>query len=208
MRCGYCKEEINDQATRCKHCGGEFLFCPRCKRNVVVETKSKFVGLVRGGTKDVKKCVHCGKILYGPKCYVVTATYGENSRQAALVHARCRRRFLLNPPLTMGWCVYRYYGPILARWSQASQIGFRLCKVLLADPIVCATGRSHLVSAFCMLYLTMLSFLGLLFLVPCIAVRLAMRPFVSAAPNQPLEPTEGRDGSLRNTPVSRADLGD
>src|SRR5207244_3272019 len=59
-------------------------------------------------------------------CYVVTATYGRHSRQAALVHARCRRRFLMNPLLTIGWCLYKFYGPILGRWSQSSRIGFRL----------------------------------------------------------------------------------
>jgi hypothetical protein len=76
MKCPYCKEEINKEATRCKHCGGEFLYCNRCKMNVAIETKSKFVGMARGGTKDVKKCAICGAILYGPKCFVATAAYG------------------------------------------------------------------------------------------------------------------------------------
>lgn len=117
----------------------------------------------------------------GANCYLVTATYGTNSREAALVHARCRQRFLLNPFLTMGWCLYKYYGPLLARWSAASRIGFCLCKVFLATPIVCATGNSLVLSAFSILYLAVLSLFGLLVLSPFIVIRIAVWPLVAAA---------------------------
>lgn len=114
----------------------------------------------------------------------MTATYGKNSREAVLVHARCRRRFLLNPFLTVGWCLYKYYGPLLARWSGASRIGFWLCKVFLATPIVCATGNSLVLSGFFILYLTLLSLFGLLLLLPFIVIRLAVWPFVAEACNR------------------------
>lgn len=67
MPCPYCSEQITNTATRCKHCGGELLPCPNCKRNVAVETKRKFVGLLRGGVQDTKKCLNCGKQLAGPR---------------------------------------------------------------------------------------------------------------------------------------------
>ena len=124
--------------------------------------------------------------LYTPEknCFVVSETYGKHSRQAVKVQARCRRRFLLNPLLTMGWCVYKFYGPILAGWSQSSPTGFHLCKFLLADPIVSATRKGLFVSTLCMLYLTLLSLLGLLLLVPCILVSVVIRPFARTAPNR------------------------
>ncbi len=124
------------------------------------------------------------------RCFVVTATYGLRSRQAARVHARCRRRFLLNPLLTVGWCVYRFYGPILAGWSESSPLAFRLCKWLVADPIVRATGDKVPVRALCMAYLMGVSLLGLVLLLPCIIVRLLLRPFVGAARDQPTRPPD------------------
>lgn len=66
MACPYCGENISDSSTRCKHCGGELLFCSRCRRNVAVTIKRKFVGLMRGGTQEVKKCRNCNKQLAGP----------------------------------------------------------------------------------------------------------------------------------------------
>lgn len=97
-------------------------------------------------------------------CYVVTATYGIGSRQAALVHARCRRRFVFNPFLAVGWCLYNYYGPRLARWSRSSSFGFRVCKALIADPIIHATDKRILLSIVYMAYLTLLSLPALLLL--------------------------------------------
>ena len=67
MECPYCKEEINDGSARCRYCGGEILYCPHCEKHVAVETRRKWVGLFRGVTQDVKKCVICGKRLQGPR---------------------------------------------------------------------------------------------------------------------------------------------
>jgi hypothetical protein len=106
-------------------------------------------------TKYKRKCRYCGedlkpdhseercaqKVKPQGDCYVVTATYGNHSRQSVIVRARCRRTFLLNPFLTLGWCIYKFYGPILAGWSQTSSIGYRLGRIVLAKPIVGATGK-------------------------------------------------------------------
>ena len=54
-------------AKRCPHCAGEFMFCPKDSRLVGLTGKQKFVGLVRGGTKTQRKCMHCGKVLDGPR---------------------------------------------------------------------------------------------------------------------------------------------
>jgi len=67
MKCPYCFEEIPKGATRCKYCSGEIFWCPRCNKMVAVDTKPKFVGWIRGGTKDVKTCRECGRILQGPR---------------------------------------------------------------------------------------------------------------------------------------------
>lgn len=124
-----------------------------------------------------------GKLISGSfnsgSCYVVTATFGEHSQEAAMVLARCRRRFLLNPLLFFGWCAYKYYGPILAYWSQTSPIGYLLCKCFLADPIVFATSDRLLVSALAMLYLAVLSLIGSLLLLPCMLVGLVLRACVA-----------------------------
>jgi DNA-directed RNA polymerase subunit RPC12/RpoP len=65
IACPYCFEPIHKDATRCNHCSGEILFCPRCGKKVGITTKRRWVGVLRGGTRDVKNCVRCGKRLAG-----------------------------------------------------------------------------------------------------------------------------------------------
>lgn len=117
MKCPYCHEPIDDDARRCKHCAGELLPCPNCGGNVGVETKSKFVGLARGGTKDVKKCMNCGKVLYGPQCFVATAVYTAPDCREIVVLRRFRDRVLMQSHF--GRLLVRLYyrvGPSLARF--------------------------------------------------------------------------------------------
>jgi hypothetical protein len=156
--------------------------CPACAKDFNRETgRPGLAGLMATWEGEGKGKSDSSNGRSSSSCYVVTATYGEKSRQALRVHARCRQTFLLNPMLITGWTVYKYYGPIFARWSQSSRVGFRACKFLLADPIVGATGKGLIRSTFCILYLTLLSLLGVLLLVPCALVRLVIRTFTNPA---------------------------
>ncbi len=110
-------------------------------------------------------------------CFVVTATYGMNSRQSRQVHARCRRTFVWNPLLAIGWCLYKYYGPLLAAWSRSSRTGYSTCKRLLADPIIFATGKPSVVSVLSVLYLSVLTLIGVVLIVPVVTVRSLVRLF-------------------------------
>ncbi len=65
--CPYCFNPVNPEATRCGHCQGELMRCPRCKKNVRVKFKKKFMGLLRGGFVEVRKCKDCGEHLSGPQ---------------------------------------------------------------------------------------------------------------------------------------------
>lgn len=59
--------QISDQATRCPNCAGEFRYCPHDKRLIGVKSKSKFVGLLRGGTQVQLRCMSCDRVLDGPR---------------------------------------------------------------------------------------------------------------------------------------------
>jgi hypothetical protein len=65
--CPYCKSEIHADATRCPSCSGEMRFCPACQANVGLDSKQKFVGFVRGGTKTQYRCKQCARVLDGPR---------------------------------------------------------------------------------------------------------------------------------------------
>lgn len=65
-RCPYCSQPIRGDATRCRHCGGELRYCPRCREQVPVREKKKFVGIARGITQIQLRCVRCNKKLEGP----------------------------------------------------------------------------------------------------------------------------------------------
>jgi hypothetical protein len=65
--CDYCTLEIPGAATRCPNCAGEFKFCPTDKRMVGMTIKQKFVGFARGGTKTQYRCMHCNRVLDGPR---------------------------------------------------------------------------------------------------------------------------------------------
>ena len=114
-------------------------------------------------------------------CYVVTATYGETSPESVNVRRKCRRTFLLNPLLIIGWCLYKYYGPALARWSRSGKIAFWVSKVLVADPIIHATGSNKVLVFGCLLYLILLSMIGLILFIPYLAVCLVFRFFARKA---------------------------
>ncbi len=191
-------------AWECGKCGK--IFCGRCAypRWQALKAKEGLGGLELEAKleRDPNACFHeqarcpnCKtnlepkhEVVKSTGCYVVTATYGKNSREAALVHAKCRRTFLLNPFLTTGWCLYKYYGPIFARWSRSNQTAFWLCKVLLANPIIKATGRNRFVALLCLVYLASLSLLALFLLLPTILVRLAVRLLsVSTRTYRPLQ---------------------
>ena len=75
------------------------------------------------------------------RCYVVTAIFGVNSQQLALVTRRCRRTFVQNPLLLPGWFLYKLYGPALAEWALHDSKAELTCRKLLAVPIVAATGK-------------------------------------------------------------------
>lgn len=65
--CAYCKEPIAPNAERCPHCAGLFFYCKHDKGLMPVDTKEKFVGLLRGGSKPSHRCKKCGRILAGAK---------------------------------------------------------------------------------------------------------------------------------------------
>ena len=103
-------------------------------------------------------------------CYVVSATFGLNSRELMLVRARCKRAFLKNPFLMLGWCMYRFYGPIIASWSDRSPKFRNQAKRYLASPIVAATSTNARTSIPALTYLFLLSAVGILCLVPAVVI--------------------------------------
>ncbi len=135
-------------------------------------------------------CYRCGTSWNTTGCYVVTATYGLDSPEAVHVKRKCRQRFSRNPLLVIGWCLYQFYGPFFARWSQPSTVGYKLCKTLLANPIINATSDNWLLSVVYMLYLAAISILGLLLFVPSYAASLILGLFTSGS-NQSPSATDG-----------------
>lgn len=65
--CPYCFSEMHWKATRCPSCSGELRLCPKCHQERAVTTNSKFVGLVRGGTKTQTRCATCHTVIDGPR---------------------------------------------------------------------------------------------------------------------------------------------
>ncbi len=63
MNCPYCREEISDKSSRCKHCAGEIMTCSKCAKTVGIKVEKQFVGLLRGGYKNEMICMSCGKSL-------------------------------------------------------------------------------------------------------------------------------------------------
>lgn len=47
------------------HCGGHYFWCKHDKANMPVNTKSKWVGMARGGRQDSHRCMKCGRIIAG-----------------------------------------------------------------------------------------------------------------------------------------------
>lgn len=101
----------------------------------------------------------------GGECYVVSATFGR-SRELCQVHRRCRYIFALNPLMVCGWVLYKFYGPKLARWSQTSPTRNRIARTLLSRPIVAATSLNPVKALPAMLWLMLLSLVGLVLIVP------------------------------------------
>jgi hypothetical protein len=106
--------------------------------------------------------------LYG--CYAVTATFGPRSRELVMVRRRCRYVFLLNPLLTLGWCLYRFYGPLLAGWAHSSPTGASVVRRFVAVPIVTATGKNTVLATAAMAYLFVLSIIGLALFIPTFVI--------------------------------------
>lgn len=65
--CAYCGESMKWGMSKCPHCSGEYFFCKTEKKLMPVNTKMKFVGIARGGTKPSHKCRGCGRTLAGAK---------------------------------------------------------------------------------------------------------------------------------------------
>jgi hypothetical protein len=159
---------------RCPKCGHQLLAhkCGYCGRGLfdgTGVTKSSSSGFSYFHTACFPDAVTKGYYKEETKktsCYLVTATFGRRSRELILVHRRCRYVFLLNPLLTIGWCLYRFYGPLLARWAQASSVGYAVCKKAIAVPIVAASGRNPVAAVAAMAYLAFLSMVGLVCFVP------------------------------------------
>lgn len=114
----------------------------------------------------------CQRFRAQESCFVVTAVFGIVSSESWQVKRRCRWIFLLNPLLTLGWCLYRYYGPILAQWARSSEKGFHYCKKFIANPIVRATGRAPWSAFAAMSYLVFLSIIALILLIPSLIVHM------------------------------------
>lgn len=164
----------------CPKCGCKLLAhkCQYCGRGLfdgTGVTKNPSYGFVHFHTACFPDAVAKGyyKEETGKaSCYLVTATFGRRSRELIVVHRRCRYVFLLNPLLIIGWCLYRFYGPLLARWAQASSLGHAVCKKWIAVPIVAAAGRNPVAAAAAIAYLALLSMVALMCFVPaytCVA---------------------------------------
>lgn len=145
--------------------------CPKCGAKFLVQVP---------GDKFIRcKCLKCDydTRINASDCYVVTAIFGQNSQEFLQVKRKCRKTFLMNPVLTLGWCIYQYYGPILACWARSSSFGFLICKKFVAQPIINTTDKKIAVSIFWMLYLLILSTIGILLFVPFFVICLLLKPF-------------------------------
>lgn len=67
VACAYCGESMQAGGSRCSHCGGEYFWCKHDGAYMPVNTKQKFVGLARGGTKPSHRCRRCDRIIGGAK---------------------------------------------------------------------------------------------------------------------------------------------
>jgi hypothetical protein len=137
MNCPYCHEEINDDASRCKHCSGELALCQKCGRRVAVTTKNIFTGLARGATQEQKKCATCGSHLGGPQCFVATAAFGTpDAWQVDML--RTWRDLVLLPTRLGRFAVAAYYyiGPHLARFIEDSPRLRKFARITIS-PFVC-----------------------------------------------------------------------
>lgn len=65
--CAYCGEPMKQGGTRCPHCSGEYFWCKHDNAYMPVNTKLKFVGIARGGSKPSHRCRGCGRIIGGAK---------------------------------------------------------------------------------------------------------------------------------------------
>lgn len=96
------------------------------------------------------------------KCYVVTAIYGERSRELALARRVCRHRFLLNPWMLPSWAFYKLLGPSLARIAKRNRGFGHYMNLLVARPIVLASNASLSTALLWILYLGLLGWLPVL----------------------------------------------
>jgi uncharacterized CHY-type Zn-finger protein len=67
MECPHCFSQIDERATRCPNCAGEFRYCDRCARTVPVTVREVFKGVLRGGKQRVVQCGVCKRALEGSR---------------------------------------------------------------------------------------------------------------------------------------------
>lgn len=60
MNCPHCFEDVSNGASRCRHCAGEIVRCPRCGVCKGAR-KRKFAGVLNGVAQDALVCSGCGK---------------------------------------------------------------------------------------------------------------------------------------------------
>ncbi|MAF81099.1 hypothetical protein CL628_03760 [bacterium] len=68
--------------------------------------------------------------------------------------------------MIVGWLLYKFYGPRIATWSKQSPKNHGLAQAILARPIVAATSLNPFVAIPAMLWLVLLSIVGLALIVP------------------------------------------
>lgn len=152
----------------------QVVVCPSCAKETAVNIPAKPPKGKPAAVTDTP-CVHCKQkarasrdadgyyaISAAPCCYVVTATYGEDSRELRRVRAACRNVFQSRGLLGRGWEIYQSVGPHLARWCETHAAVALIVKPLLATPIVGAVSKNRLWATLCRTYLAGLSIVGIL----------------------------------------------
>ena len=131
VACPYCFGLVPKEATRCKHCAGELLFCPKCKQNVKLK-KSVYVRTIGGPQNPVAHCATCGTKLMGPDCFIATAAFGSPTAHEVHLLREFRDRHLLLRPSGRAFVdIYYAVSPSIARYIRHNKHAKRLVRFLL-----------------------------------------------------------------------------
>ena len=141
------------------------VLCPNCGKEARVNIPAKPSSGVHHidtpcpcGSKIRAKRDHNGSYLIekAPCCYVVTASFGRESKELSKVERRCRSFFQKSARWKRAYEYYEAVGPYVAEWAKSSWLRSQVARWFVAYPIVWAVGKTRLVSGLASLYLFLL----------------------------------------------------